>query len=205
MFWASEYKFASLALKFEFSNLPQPDMLFNLSISQLLKYVYARQRTNYSLGIPWNSIVTLSVCPFFAANVAPVNPGSIPTATIVSIQNAAAQQALQTRTSVGGGVSPQLLQLQASSQSIMQVLLPVLSLGPLPHCLQFADLFFFWLIFFSCRKSSESCEHFLFFAFHFVPSPKLYSIWLVSFVFFPISSLWFRMHAIHCKIITLAL
>ena len=36
---------------------------------------------------------------------APVNPGSIPAATIVSVNNAA-HQAMQTRTSVGGGIAP---------------------------------------------------------------------------------------------------
>ena len=36
---------------------------------------------------------------------APVNPGSIPAATVVSL-NSAANLALQTRTSVGGGIAP---------------------------------------------------------------------------------------------------
>ena len=36
---------------------------------------------------------------------APVNPGSIPAATIISVNNAA-NQAMQTRTSVGAGIAP---------------------------------------------------------------------------------------------------
>lgn len=43
-----------------------------------------------------------------SANVAPVNPGGIPAATIVTPQSAA-QQALQNRTSIGGGMSPSLI------------------------------------------------------------------------------------------------
>lgn len=51
------------------------------------------------------------------ANVAPVNPGSIPAATVVSSgsNNAVANMALQNRTSVGGGIAPNVFQ---SSQQL---------------------------------------------------------------------------------------
>jgi len=48
------------------------------------------------------------VVVYSAANVAPVNPGSIPAATIINPQGAG-QIALQTRTSIGGGISPSLM------------------------------------------------------------------------------------------------
>jgi hypothetical protein len=45
---------------------------------------------------------------------APVNPGSIPAAAIVSVNNAA-NLAMQTRTSVGGGIAPFLFVSNMSS------------------------------------------------------------------------------------------
>ncbi|KAK2167381.1 hypothetical protein LSH36_28g01036 [Paralvinella palmiformis] len=72
--------------------------------------------TDETHGIhPQSGPVQTNLVPL--ANVAPVNPGSIPAATIINPQGAG-QIALQTRTSIGGGISPSLMnQVQPESTS----------------------------------------------------------------------------------------